>query len=206
MCKNPAFAAVVALTLALGVGANSAVFSVARAVFAPLPVPQADRVVFVWTENQVGNFHERQRPRDQKICGAVRVFVSQKHITGHETRLSRSRRPLEARGRIMRMRLIAPIVLTLSAGVLPARAQFVNPDVPVGISQQNPGQVFVGSVRLGLSFAQSDESPCGAAGLSPGADSPHILGQGYEPCCNGEQLLPRALSISCALAHTGRRR
>ena len=56
--KNPAFAAVVVLTLALGVGANSAVFSVARRAFAPLPVPHADRVVFVWTESAANHLHQ----------------------------------------------------------------------------------------------------------------------------------------------------
>jgi putative ABC transport system permease protein len=48
----------VALTLALGVGANSAIFSVVRAVLAPLPIPQAERVVFVWTESKENNLHE----------------------------------------------------------------------------------------------------------------------------------------------------
>jgi putative ABC transport system permease protein len=58
--KSPGFAAVVALTLALGVGANSAVFSVARAALAPLPIPQAGRVVFIFAESQENNL--RQAP------------------------------------------------------------------------------------------------------------------------------------------------
>lgn len=49
LVRNPGFTAVAVLTLALGIGANTAIYSVAHAViFRPLPYPDSDRLVAIW--------------------------------------------------------------------------------------------------------------------------------------------------------------
>lgn len=51
--RAPGFTAVAALTLALGIGATTAIFSIADAVlFRPLVVPEAERVLALWETNR----------------------------------------------------------------------------------------------------------------------------------------------------------
>jgi hypothetical protein len=47
--RKPLFTAVILLTLALGIGSNVAIFTVANAVlFRPLPFKDPDQLAFVW--------------------------------------------------------------------------------------------------------------------------------------------------------------
>ena len=68
LLKNKSFTITAVLTLALGIGATTAIFSVVYAVFEPMPYPKPDQLVMVWTRarggrNSVpaGDFVEWQR-------------------------------------------------------------------------------------------------------------------------------------------------
>ena len=56
--RNPGFAAAAILTIALGIGANTAMFSVINAVMLrPLPWRDAGRLVFIWTDDARRGLH-----------------------------------------------------------------------------------------------------------------------------------------------------
>src|SRR5882724_12108824 len=72
LARNPGFSVAAILVLALGIGANSAIFTVVQAVLlAPLPYPSPDRLVRLYERNVVGeapfnvvsgpNFYDWQR-------------------------------------------------------------------------------------------------------------------------------------------------
>ncbi len=68
LLKNPGFTAVAVLTLALGIGANTVVFSVAKAVlFRPLGFEEVDQLMWVRLANtQTGNFEDRLSWREME--------------------------------------------------------------------------------------------------------------------------------------------
>ena len=74
--QSPGFTAVAVLTIALGLGATTAIFSVVDAlILRPLPYPDADRVVMVWMDNRrQGNredFHSYPNLADLKAQNQV---------------------------------------------------------------------------------------------------------------------------------------
>src|SRR6266550_5923854 len=52
LLKTPGFTVTGMLTLALGIGATTAIFSVVYAVFEPMPYPNPDQLVMVWSRTQ----------------------------------------------------------------------------------------------------------------------------------------------------------
>ncbi len=98
VCRSPGFAAVVAATLALGIGGATAVFSVAQAVLlAPLPYEQPGQLVRLYqhepnrpeTRNYIAGPHFRSRARRR---GGVRVGGGALHLLRGRPRSGDGRR------------------------------------------------------------------------------------------------------------------
>ena len=59
LAKNPGFTWVIIVTLALGIGANTAIFSFVETILLkPLPYPNPDRLVQLFENNVVNSWHK----------------------------------------------------------------------------------------------------------------------------------------------------
>ena len=96
--KSPGFAAVAILALALGIGANTAIFSIFYAtLLAPFPYPQPDQLVVVWSsvgghDNVVSAGDYLDWKRDSKVFQILGV------VRDDEFNLSTGARPEQIHG------------------------------------------------------------------------------------------------------------
>lgn len=90
LAKNPGFTAVAVITLALGIGASTSIFSVVDAVLLrPLPYPNAQRLVTVWEKEADGSRHRLADPnfldfrsQNHTLMGLATFFPSPDSVSG----------------------------------------------------------------------------------------------------------------------------
>lgn len=94
LLRSPAFAIVAILTLALGIGANTAIFSIVKAVLlAPLPFRDADRVAMLWGSRDAGETTWLSAPEILSYRDDIDVFESVAAYTGTGANLTGGQEP-----------------------------------------------------------------------------------------------------------------
>ena len=100
LIKRPGFTAIIVLTLALGIGANTAIFSVVYSVLIkPLPFHRSDRIVLLWGDDRAeGDFRSQVSHTDifdyraqQTLFDSISTFNSWTPLlsgSGEPTRIS----------------------------------------------------------------------------------------------------------------------
>src|SRR5947209_5246955 len=84
LAKSPGFTIIAVLTLALGIGANTAIFSVVNSVvLAPLPYRQPDQLVIVWAKNPAGRYIAPSYPDFQDWQRDTRSFQEMAAFNSH---------------------------------------------------------------------------------------------------------------------------
>src|ERR1022692_2825527 len=101
--KTPGFSVVAILTLALGIGANTAMFSVVDAVLVrPLPYADPDRLVMLWEDaSRIGFPHNTPSPANWQIWRSqTKLFSDVAATKGGSFLLSGGNEPEHLSGRL----------------------------------------------------------------------------------------------------------
>ncbi|MGA2419909.1 MAG: ABC transporter permease, partial [Candidatus Acidiferrum sp.] len=97
--QRPAFSALTVLTLALGIGATTAIFSVVYGVLLrPLPYPQADRIVHLWELDATGNRMNVAEPNFTDLRAASKTFIGLTAVSSEETTVTGGSEPTRVTG------------------------------------------------------------------------------------------------------------
>lgn len=114
--RRPGFSALVALTLAVGIGGNVAIFSVLKGiVLRPLPYSEADRLVAVWeTPRSRGNYQPFSAPDYVDVREQAESFEEFGVLTARWFNLADGGEPLRVRGTacsagLLRLLEVAPL-------------------------------------------------------------------------------------------------
>ena len=117
--KQPGFAAVVVITLALGIGASTAIFSVVNAVLLrPLPFPNSDRLHVIWGNYRALNIQRlpAKAAEYDDYATQTQVFDSVAAYSGQSFNMSGGVEPERIRGATVSANLFPMLEAQAAAG------------------------------------------------------------------------------------------
>ena len=137
LLRAPAFAAVTILTLALGIGANTAIFSIVNGVILrPLGYPKPEQLMYLTTQFKALNFDQFwvSPPEYFEFQELNQSFATVGAYTTGEANLSAGDRPLRVRSASVDHQLLAALAVQPLAGRLFAKGEtdVVPPPNPTG--------------------------------------------------------------------------
>jgi putative ABC transport system permease protein len=141
LAKSPGFTSLAVLTLALGIGANTAIFSIANAVLVrPLPYNDGSRLVMVWEDSSAYGFpHDTPAPGNFSEWKAQnQVFEDMAAVANGSFNLTGTGNPEQILGRYVTANLFSVL------GVSPSLGRDFRPEDDV------PGAPHVAIISFGL--------------------------------------------------------
>ena len=166
--KKPAFTAVAVLTLALGVGANTAIFSVVEdALFTPPPYPEPDRLVRAWELNQRGSemgsaFRNFEDWRDRS-----RSFTTLATYSYTETPVLGGERPVVTEAALVSRGFFEALGVSPALGRLPAPDEHREGAGPVAVVSDRFWRQQLGAERLDGSVLEARGFNAEVVGVMP---------------------------------------
>ncbi len=169
--KNPGFTAVASLTLALGIGANTAIFSLVNTVLLrPLPYPGAPRIVMLWGTSRAANDQPFSDPDFLDYQAQNHVFENMATFNGGGFTLTGGDNPERVRSAVVSTGFFNVL------GITPARGRTFTP------SDGQPGRNdvllltygtwqrrFGGDKAIVGRSISVNEKPCTVIGVCPPA-------------------------------------
>jgi predicted permease len=136
LLRTPGFAVITVLTLALGIGANTAIFSVVNGVILrPLPYPESERLMFITSRFPSMGFDQFwvSPPEYFEYSGWTKAFSSIGAFTTGEVNLSANDRPRRVRTGIVNADLLRTLRVPAAQGrhFTPEETRVNGPDVAI---------------------------------------------------------------------------
>ncbi|HEU4786760.1 MAG TPA: ABC transporter permease, partial [Gemmatimonadaceae bacterium] len=185
--KAPGFSAIAALTLALGIGATTAIFSVVSGVLLkPLPFQEPDRIVQLWGLDNKGNQLHFADPTFDDVVARSRSFSALAEFTSYPSTFVANGEAISARMAVVSRGFFDVFALKPAAGRF-----FVQEEQQLGASP---------SVVISYGFWQrqfgGSRSAVGAT-LTSGSKTARIVGvlpEGLEFPAGTELYIPREIN------------
>ncbi|HKG48693.1 MAG TPA: ABC transporter permease [Pyrinomonadaceae bacterium] len=178
LLKQPGFAAVVVVTLALGIGASTAIFSVVNAVLLrPLPFPHAERLQVVWGNYRTLNIERlpAKAAEYEDYAKQTEVFDTVAAYANHSFNVTTGAEPERVRGAYVSATLFSMLEAQPAAGrVFTSDEQQPGRDRVVVLSDGYWRRRFAGDRGvINLSVTLDNESYTVIGVMPPGFQFPH---------------------------------